>query len=123
MKNEIDLSKIAVKELPTKIIKANFDGVEKDYTIRALNDGEKMSMDSLLYTSRNVYRTRDLYVLLLTAGLDIEQAVAAFLFDNVNAEAVRVGDEIFQFTKSFEDAKTAEADKAEKNSNAGAEQP
>lgn len=123
MKNEIDLSKISVKELPKKTIKANFDGTEKEYEIRVLNDGEKMTLDSLLYTSRNVYRTRDLYVFLLSAGLDIEQAVAAFLFENVNAEAVRVGDEIFQFTKSFEDAKVAEAESAEKNSKKGADQP
>lgn len=123
MKNDFDLSKIAVKELPKKVIKANFEGTEKEYEIRALNDGEKMTLDSLLYTSRNVYRTRDLYVFLLAAGLDIEQAVAAFLFENVNAEAVRVGDEIFNFTKGFEDAKAAEAEKAEKNSKKGADQP
>lgn len=123
MKNEFDLSKISVKELPKKIIRANFDGTEKDCEIRALSDGEKMTLDSLLYTSRNVFRTRDLYVFLLTAGLDIEQTVAAFLFENATPEAVRVGDEIFQFTKSFEDAKTNEAETAEKNSDKGADQP
>lgn len=123
MKNEFDLTKIAVKEQPTKTIKVNFDGTEKDCEIRALSDGEKMNLDSLLFTSRDVYRTRNLYVFLLSAGLDIEQQVAAFLFENVNAEAVRVGDEIFNFTKSFDDAKTAEAKKAEKNSKKGADQP
>lgn len=123
MKNDFDLTKIPVKELPKKVIKANFEGTEKEYEIRALSDGEKMTLDSLLVTARNVFRTRDLYVFLLATGLDIDQAIAAFLFENANAEAVRVGDEIFQFAKSYEDAKAAEAEKAEKNSKKGADQP
>ena len=123
MKNDIDLSKIAVKELPRKTIEANFDGTKKPYEIRAFSDGEKMTLDSLLMTSRNVFRTRDIYVFLLSTGLDIEQAVAGFLFDNCNAEAVRVGDLIFEFAKSFDTAKAEEAKEAEKNSDAGAEQP
>lgn len=123
MKNEFDLSKISVKELPKKLIKANFEGTKKEYEIRVLSDGEKMTLDSLLVTARNVFRTRDLYVFLLSCGLDIEQALAAFLFENVNEEAVRVGDEIFKFAKSFEDAKADEAKIAEKNSKKGADQP
>lgn len=122
MKNEIDLSKIAVKETAKKTIKANFDGTEKEFEIRALSDGEKMNFASLLATAKDVYRIRNIYVFLLSCGLDIEQAVADLLFESKNAEAVRVGDEIYKLSKIFDEAKEKEAKEAEKNSEKGAAQ-
>lgn len=116
MKNKIDLSKIDIKKTPTKTITANFDGEEKEFEIRALNDGEKLNLLSLLVQSKDVWRTRNLYVCLLTCGLDIEQNVAAALYDNKNAEAVRVGDLIYELSELFDAEKTAEAETAEKNS-------
>ena len=116
MKNRIDLSKIDIKKTPTKTITANFDGEEKEFEIRALNDGEKLNLLSLLVQSKDVWRTRNLYVCLLSCGLDIEQNVAAALYDNCNAEAVRVGDMIYELSELFDAEKTAEAETAEKNS-------
>ena len=115
MKNEIDLSKIAVKELPTKKIKANFDGTEKEFTVTALSDGDRATFGSILSGKDDIYRSRNLYVLLLAAGLGLDQDVAAYLYDNVTDEAVRVAGEIFAFDQSFVKAKNAEAEKAEKN--------
>ena len=116
MKNKIDLSKIAIKSTPKKQIKANFDGKEKDFEIRALNDGEKLNLLSLLANSKDVWRIRNLYVFLLSCGLDIEQAVASALYDNKNEEAIRVGDMIYELSEIFDAEKTAEAETAEKNS-------
>ena len=116
MKNEIDLAKIPARETARKTIRANFDGAVKDFEIRALTDGEKLNLSTLFSTGKDVMRTRNLYVCLLTCGLDIEQSVAAWLFDHANAEAVRVGDEIFAFSRVFEEAKDVEAERAEKNS-------
>lgn len=121
MKNKIDLSKIDIKKTPTKTITANFDGEAKEFEIRALNDGEKLNLLSLLVQSKDVWRTRNLYVCLLSCGLDIEQTVAAALYDNCNAEAVRVGDMIYELSELFDAEKTAEAETAEKNSPAETE--
>ena len=118
MKNKIDLTKIGVKQTPTKRITANFDGEEKEYEIRALNDGEKLNLLSLLANSKDVWRIRNLYVCLLSSGMDIEQNVAAALYDNRNEEAVRVGDMIYELSELFDAEKTAEAETAEKNSGA-----
>ena len=41
MKNKIDLSKINIKKTPHKWITANFDGEDKKYEVRALNDGAR----------------------------------------------------------------------------------
>ena len=122
MKNKIDLSKIDIKKTPTKTITANFDGEEKEFEIRALNDGEKLNLLSLLVQSKDVWRTRNLYVCLLTCGLDIEQNVAAALYDNKNAEAVRVGDLIYELSELFDAEKASEAENAEKNSPAETQQ-
>lgn len=116
MKNKIDLSKISIKETAKKKITAEFDGEKKQYEIRALNDGEKLNLLSLLASSKDVWRIRNLYVFLLSCGLDIEQSVASALYDNRNAEAVRVGDLIYEFSNIFDEEKAAEAEKAEKNS-------
>lgn len=115
--NKIDLSKILVKKLPTKKITADFDGAKKQYEIRALNDGEKLNLLSLLASGgKDVYRVRNMYIFLLTCGLDVDQPVAEALFAHANTEAVRIGDAIFELSKVFEDAKAEEADVAEKNS-------
>lgn len=116
MENKIDLSKIPVKETAKKTIRANFDGSEKEYEIRALTDGEKNNLMSLFSSAKDVYRFRNIYVFLLSCGLDIEPDVAAFLYDNVNTEAIRVGDEIFSLLNLFEKEKVKEAEEAEKNS-------
>lgn len=119
MKNKIDLSKISVKKTPTKWITANFDGEDKKFEIRALNEGEKSNLVTLIANSKDVFRTRNLYVCLLSCGLDIEQNIAAHLYDNCNAEAIRVGDLVFDFSEIFDEAKLEEAEKAEKNSAKG----
>lgn len=121
MKNKIDLSKINVRKTATRWITANFDGESKKYEIRALNDGEKINLLSLLANSKDVYRIRNLYVCLLSCGLEIEQNIAASLYDNCNAEALRVGDMIYELSEIFEEAKAEEADAAEKNSPAETE--
>ena len=121
--NTIDLSKISVKETAKGTIKANFEGTEREYSIRALTDGEKANMDSLIVTSRDVFRVRNMYVFLLSCGLDIEQAVASFLFDNCTEEAMKVGDAVYELSKSFDEAKNKEVRDAEKNSEAGTVQP
>lgn len=118
--NQLDLSKIAVKEMPTKVIKANFDGTEKEYTIRSLTEGEMVNFQALLVARRDVMRVRSMYIMLLSCGLGWEQDVCDILWDNCNAEAMRVGDEIFQFHQSVEEAKAKEAEKAEKNLPKGA---
>lgn len=120
MKNEFDLSKIAANDTPHKLIKANFEGTAKDYEIRALTDGEKMNLTILLSNDRDVMRTRKLYTCLLSCGLDIDQRTAETLFDRATPEALRVGDEIFTFSRMFEESKAAEAEHAEKNSKAEA---
>lgn len=123
MENKIDLSKIPVKETAKKHIRANFDGTEQDYEIRALTDGERANLNSLLTRGKDVFRVRNIYVCLLSCGLDIDEAVADLLYDNVTAEAMRVGDQIFHFSREFEAGKVREAEDAEKNSKKGAEQP
>lgn len=121
MKNKIDLSKINVRKTATRWITANFDGESKKYEIRALNDGEKINLLSLLANSKDVYRIRNLYVCLLSCGLEIEQNIASSLYDNCNAEALRVGDMIYELSEIFEETKAEEADAAEKNSPAETE--
>jgi hypothetical protein len=114
--NEIDLSKIKVKETAKSTIKANFDGAEKDFEIRALNEGEKVTFTSILTNSKDVYRTRNMYVHLLSCGLDWEQGICDLIFDNNPKEAIRVAEEIYKLSKIFDDAKVKEAKTAEKNS-------
>lgn len=113
--NEIDLSKLTVKELPKKTIKANFDGAEKEFTITALSDSEQYDFQALWNNSTDVFRNRNLNVLLLTCGLGIQQEVAALLYEYKRDEAARVANEIFTFTREFEKSKSDETEKAEKN--------
>lgn len=70
-----------------------------------------------------MFRVRNIYVCLLSCGLDLDDAVADLLYDNVTAEAMRVGDLIFNFSREFEAGKLKEAEEAEKNSKKGAAQP
>jgi hypothetical protein len=120
MQNRIDLTKIPVKATVTKTIKANFEGKEKEYKIRALSDGEKFNFKNLMVDG-DVRRSSNIYIHLLSCGLGIQPQVAAFLFDNVNEEAIRVGDIIFELSKLFDESKEEEAEVAEKNSVAGTE--
>ena len=120
MQNKIDLTKIPVKATVTKTIKANFEGKEKEYVIRALSDGEKFNFKNLMVDG-DVRRSSNIYIHLLSCGLGIQTQVAAFLFDNVNEEAIRVGDIIFELSKLFDESKEEEAKVAEKNSGAGTE--
>ncbi len=114
--NEIDLSKIKVKETAKSTIKANFDGEEKEFEIRALNEGEKFTFSSILANSKDVYRTRNMYVHLLSCGLDWEQGICDLIFDNATEEAIRVAEEIYKLSNMFDEAKAKEAKTAEKNS-------
>lgn len=116
MENKIDLSKISIKETATKTIKANFEGTEKEYQIRALTDSEKADYLLLCRETTNVHRYRNAYVFLLESGMDLNPDVAGILYDNCRDEAVRVASEIFEFSKFFDESKAAEKAEAEKNS-------
>ena len=116
MKNKIDLSKINIKKTPHKWITANFDGENKRYEVRALNDGEKVNFGHLLAGDKDVFRLRNMYVCLLACGMEIEQDIAAALYDNCLEEAVRIGNIIFELSELFETEKAKEAETAEKNS-------
>ena len=113
--NDIDLSKLSIKEAATKVIRANFDGIEKDFTISALSDTEQNDFQHILNNSADVFRHRNMHILLLTCGLGVKQEVAALLYEYKNDEAVRVANLIFEFTQSVNTAKKNEAEKAEKN--------
>ena len=58
--NDIDLSKLTIKENPTKVIRANFDGTEKDFTISALSDTEQNDFNHILHNSNDVFRHRNM---------------------------------------------------------------
>lgn len=121
--NEIDLSKLSIKETPTKTIKANFDGTEKDFTISALTDVEQNDFQVIANNSSDVFRNRNMHVLLLSCGLGIAQEVAGLIYEHAHKEAVRVANIVFEFTKEFAAAKAEEAGKAEKNLPPTAETP
>lgn len=120
MKNKIDLAKLPIKKLAKKWIKANFEGEEKKYEIRELTQGERMEIGGF-FSVKNVHRTRNLYVLLLSCGLEIEPQQAEMLYDYCTAEAIRVGDVIWDFSKIVTDAEAEEAEIAEKNSDTEAD--
>ncbi len=119
MKNKIDLAKLPIKKLAKKWIKANFDGSEKKFEIRELTQGERMELAGF-FTAKNVNRTRNTYVLLLSCGLEIDPDQAELIYDYCTAEAIRVGDEIFKLSKFVADAEEEEMQEAEKNSEADA---
>lgn len=121
--NDIDLSKLTIKENPTKVIRANFDGTEKDFTISALSDTEQNDFNQILTNSSDVFRHRNMHILLLTCGLGWQQEIAALIYEHKNDEAVRVANLIFEFTSELAKAKKAEAEKAEKNFPPTAETP
>lgn len=120
MKNKIDLAKLPIKKLARKWIKANFEGKEKKYEIRELTQGERMEIGGF-FTSKNVHRTRNLYVLLLSCGMEIEPQRAEMLYDYCTEEALRVGDLIWKHSKIITDAEEQEAEEAEKNSDTEAD--
>ena len=119
MKNKIDLAKLPIKKLAKKWIKANFDGSEKKFEIRELTQGERMELAGF-FTAKNVNRTRNTYVLLLSCGLEIDPDQAELIYDYCTAEAIRVGDEIYKLSKFVTDAEEEEMQEAEKNSEADA---
>ena len=119
MKNKIDLGKLPIKKLAKKWIKANFDGSEKKFEIRELTQGERMELAGF-FTAKNVNRTRNTYVLLLSCGLEIDPDQAELIYDYCTAEAIRVGDEIYKLSKFVTDAEEEEMQEAEKNSEADA---
>ena len=114
--NKIDLEKILVKELPSKTIKANFDGTAKNFQITAMSDGDRSTFAAILADREDVLRAKKIHVFLLVAGLGLEQEVAEFLYDNVSDESIRVAHEIFNFDQEFIAAKAKEQEEAEKNS-------
>lgn len=115
----IDLSKIPAKEVPRKTVKANFGDGEKEYWIRSLDDADRMCVQMLYAVDqRDVRRPFELYVLLLTAGLEAingSQETARWLVRNCTDAAMDVGNEIYSLTLEFFKAKDAEAEEAEKN--------
>ncbi len=115
MANEIDLSKIPVKEQATAVIKANLDGSEKEFTIRALTDGEKRNFFNIASGALDSFRFKKIYICLLSCGLGIDPDIAEVIFDHNTAEATRVGDEIFTLSEMETKAKADEAAEAEKN--------
>ena len=115
MKNKIDLSKLPVKKLAKKWVKANFDGTEKKYEIRELTQGERVELTGF-FTEKNVRRTQNVYVLLLSCGLDIDSQQAELLFDHCTEEAMRVGDEVYKLSGMVTEAEEEEMAEAEKNS-------
>ena len=116
MKNKIDLSKLPIKKLAKKWLTANFGDGKKKYEIRELTQGERMELSGF-FTAKNVHRTRNVYVLLLSCGLEIDPAQAELLYDYCTEEAMRVGDEVYEFSRLVADSEEAEAEEAEKNSN------
>lgn len=113
--NEIDLSKLTIKETPTKKIRANFDGTEKEFTIAALSDAQQNDFETIVANTGDVFRNRNAHILLLVCGLGIDQETAAILYELKHDETVRVANEIFTFTKELNTSKEKEAEQAEKN--------
>lgn len=114
--NEIDLSKITVKEIPSKVIKANFDGTEKEFTIFEMTDAQLAQLATMRLDRGDYNRVRTCIVFMLSAGLQIPFTTAEFLFDNVPEESVRVAQLIDSFGVDLQEAKNKEAVEAEKNS-------
>jgi hypothetical protein len=115
----IDLSKIPVKEMPRKLVKANFGDGEKEYWIRSLGDADRMCVQMLYSGDADVMRPYSLYVLLLTAGLEAiggNQETAKWLVKHCTDAAQAVGNEIYTLTIDFYKAKDVEVEQAEKNS-------
>lgn len=121
--NKIDLSKIKVKEIPTKTIKANFEGVEKDYTIFELQQAQLVQLNTFRESINDYMRVRTSVVFTLSAGLQIEFSTAEFLFDNCTLEAVRVANLIYDFAADVQEEKVKEAEEAEKNSQTETQNP
>jgi len=118
IKTKIDLSKIPAKELPRKKVTVDFGDGEAEYWIRALGDADRMCIQ-VLYGTDNVFRPKDLYVLLLSCGLEVikgDQDIARLLVERATIPAQTVGNEIYSLTNDFYDSKDQEAEQAEKNS-------
>lgn len=114
--NHIDLSKLNVKKLVEKKIKANFTGTEEDYYIHSLTDGNKFDMMTIMSDQDSTLRVQKLHVFLLTVGLDIPEETANAIYSSNPVEAIRVANEILKLDTEFDFLKKLEAETAEKNS-------
>lgn len=118
IKTKIDLSKIPAKELPREKITVDFGDGEAEYWIRALGDADRMCIQ-VLYGTENVFRPKELYILLLSCGLEAingDQEIARLLVDRATLAAQTVGNAIYRMTNDFYESKDEEAEQAEKNS-------
>jgi len=117
--NKIDLSKIKAKQLVEKKIKANFTGTEEEYVIHALSDGDKATMMTILADRNSPYRVQNLYIMIFSAGMDIDSETTKVLYENNPVEVARVANLIRELDEDFDFMKEEEAKSAEKNSSAG----
>jgi hypothetical protein len=117
--NKIDLSKIKVKQLVEKKIKSTLTGESADYYIHSLSDGDKADIISILSDKTSPYRMKNLYIALLSAGMDIDSDVAEVLYQNNPIEVARVAQLIQELDSDFDFLKNEEAKEAEKNSSEG----
>ena len=116
MENEIDLTKISVKETASKKIQANLDGTIKDYTIYALNDSHKFSIMTLM-GSDDPDKYLKIQKALFSYGLGFSSRVTDIVFASESVmEAIRIADEVYKFSDLFDRQKIKELEEAEKNS-------
>ena len=117
--NTIDLSKIKVKQAVEKKIKSTLTGEEEEYYIHSLSDGDKADIISIISDKNSTYRMKNLYIAILSAGMDIDSDVAEVLYQNNPVEVARVAQLIQELDNDFDFLKNEEAKEAEKNSSAG----
>lgn len=117
--NKIDLSKIKAKQLVEKKIKSTLTGEEAEYYIHSLSDGDKADIISIISDKNSTYRMKNLYIAILSAGMDIDAEVAEVLYQNNPIEVSRVAQLIQELDSDFDFLKNEEAKEAEKNSSAG----
>lgn len=118
IKTRIDLSKIPAKELPRETIAVDLGEGENDYWIHALNDADWMCISGLYDNPDDIFRQKNLFVILLACGLEAlagDQRAAKTLLERKTLEAQKIGNRIFQMTIDFYNAKGEEAKEAEKN--------
>ena len=117
--NKIDLSKIKAKQLVEKKIKSTLTGEEAEYYIHSLSDGDKADIISIVSDKNSTYQMKNLYIAILSAGMDIDAEVAEVLYQNNPIEVSRVAQLIQELDSDFDFLKNEEAKEAEKNSSAG----
>lgn len=113
--NEIDLTKLTVKQTPQKVIQANLDGTIKDYTIYALNESQKINVWNI-YGSDDPDKYQKFHKALFAYGLGFSTNVTDMIFASTSVtEAVRVANLVWEFSDVFDKEKLKELEKAEKN--------